>query len=257
MSNEQNAERNERRAKMLEKVRKLLSMAKDGRGNANEEETAMRQANKIMAEYGIEEAECDMAAIDAGEMVFGEAQCTPDGNAPEPGKVYKNCPAWAGVLSLGVAYFTDTICKRAMRATGQVVVYQGEKEDVLLARWVFGVLVQSIQAEQKRSGWTGRSDATAFRMAAASVLQSRMKAMQAERIAMYEAAKAQSQSRALMVVDRKQVEIASRFGQQGIRKHTSRSGADHGARIAGQEAGQRINIPSGRPVGQSSNRRLN
>ena len=81
------ADRAERRARMLEKVRKLLAIAKDGRGNANEEETAMRHANKIMAEYGIEEAECDMTAIDAGEMVFGEAQCGPDGRAPSQGRV--------------------------------------------------------------------------------------------------------------------------------------------------------------------------
>ena len=46
-------DRNERRARMLEKVRKLLAMARDGRGNENEETIAMRQANKIMAEYGI------------------------------------------------------------------------------------------------------------------------------------------------------------------------------------------------------------
>ena len=83
-----------------------------------------------------------------------------------------------------------------------------------------------------------------------------MKAMQAERIAMYEAAKVQSQSRALMVVDRKQIEIAERFGNQRIRNHSTRSNADSGARIAGQAAGQRINIPSGRPVGQSNNQRL-
>lgn len=249
------AERAERRARMLEKVRKLLNMARDGRGNSNEEETAMRQANKLMAEYGIDEAEADMVAIDKGEMVFGESQCGPDGRAPEQGKVYRSMPSYAGVLAVGVGYFTDTIVARKTTAAGEMLVFRGEKDDCLLARWVFGVLVDSILREQQVSGWTGRGDANSFRMAAASALQSRMKTMQRERMAMYEAAKVQSQSRALVVVDRKREEIALRFGTQKTRTH--RHGyASSGAAMAGGEAGRRINIPSGRPVGSTSQGRL-
>ena len=48
---------NEKRARMLEKVRKLLAMGRDGRGNATEEETALRHASKLMAEWGIEDLE--------------------------------------------------------------------------------------------------------------------------------------------------------------------------------------------------------
>lgn len=246
---------NERRAKMLEKVRKLLAMANDGRGNENESATAMRQANKIMAEYGIEEAECDMRTIDAGEMVFGEAQCFADGKAPEPGKVSRSAPAWAGVLAVGVARFTDSIITRKTGVNGQVFVFKGEKEDVLLARWVFGVLVASINAEQKASGWTARGEATSFRMAAASTLQNRLKSLHRERMAMYEEAKAQSNSRALVVVDHKQNEIAVRFGEQ--RTRTCRTGfSSSGAMQAGSAAGSRINIPSGRPIGNNSNLRI-
>lgn len=249
------AERAERRARMLEKVRKLLNMARDGRGNSNEEETAMRQANKLMAEFGIDEAECDMQAIDAGEMIFGEAQCGPDGRAPEQGKVYRSMPSYAGVLAVGVGYFTDSIVGRKTTASGEMLVFRGEKDDCLLARWIFGVLVQSILREQQVSGWTGRGDANSFRLAAASALQSRMKEMQRERMAMYEAAKAQSQSRALVVVDRKRQEIAVRFGVQKTRRSGARFHSS-GAAVAGSEAGKRINIPSGRPVGSTSQGRL-
>jgi len=244
------AERAERRAKMLEKVRKLLAMAKDGRGNAHEEEIAMRQANKLMAEFGIDEAEADMSAIDAGEMIFGEAQCGPDGRAPEPGKVVRSVPSYASILALGVAYFTDTNCIGKNTANGKMIVFQGEREDCLLARWVFGVLIRSILTEQAASGWSGRSDANAFRRAAAWALQSRMKVMQAERRAMYEAAKAQSNCRALLVVDRKQNEIAVRFGKQRVAMNSSSSRGSSGAWVDGNEAGRRINIPSGRPVGR-------
>lgn len=248
-------DRIERRARMLEKVRKLLNMAKDGRGNANEEEIAMRQANRIMAEYGIEEAECDMTAINAGEMSFGEAQCGPGGRAPEQGKVYKTMPSWAGILAVGVARFTDSIIGRKRTANGEMLVFRGEREDVLLARWLFGVLVRSIQGEQKASGWTGRGDASSFRVAAASALQTRLMGLQRERMAMYESAKQASGSRALVVVDRKRSEIVARFGTQKTSKHRS-SYHSSGAAIAGSEAGARINIPSGRPIGNNSNAML-
>lgn len=248
-------QRNERRARMLEKVRKLLAMAKDGRGNSNEEETAMRQANKIMAEYGIAEAECDMLALDREEMVFGAAQCGPDGKAPQAGRVYRSVPTWAGVLAVGIARFTDSVVIRKTTQYGEMFVFQGEQQDVLLARWIFGVLVESVQREQKQSGWTRRSDATQFRQAAASALQWRLKAMAEERRAMYEKARAESNSRALVVVDRKQQEIAKRFGKQKVR--STRGGYVSGASQAGSEAGRRINIPSGRPIGSGNSKLLN
>ena len=249
------SERDERRAKMLEKVRKLLNMARDGRGNATEEETAMRQANKLMAEYGIAEAECDMSAIDAGEMIFGEVQCGSDGRAPEQGKVYRSAPGWCGVVGVGVARFTDSIINRKRTEHGELYVFRGEQQDVLLARWLFGVLVQSIQSEQRASGWTARGEAGTFRMAAACTLQDRLMQLARERRAMYEQAKAQSNSRALVVVDRKAGEIMKRFGTQKTQK-TGHRASSSGAMLAGQSAGQRINIPSGRPVGQSNNARL-
>src|SRR3990167_5146728 len=194
-------ERIERRARMLEKVRKLLAMGRDARGNANESEIAMRQANKLMAEYGIAEAECDMTAIQAGEMVFGAAQCGPDGRAPEQGRVYKSCPTWAGILAVGVARFTDSVIVRKMTANGDMLVFQGEREDVLLARWIFGVLIASIQSEQRASGWKGRSDANGFRVSAASTLAVRLRELAAERVRIFEQARQMSNSRALVVVD--------------------------------------------------------
>lgn len=248
-------ERNERRQEMLAKVRKLLAMGRDGRGNEFEEEAAMRQANKIMAAYGIAEAEVDMAAIDAGEMIFGETKCGPDGRAPEQGRVYRQMPSYAAVLSVGVARFCDAIVSRIRNEYGDLLVFKGEKEDVLLARWIFGVLVDSILAEQKKSGWTGRKEATEFRDAAAGKLQRRLIDLAHEREAMYAQAKVESNSRALVVVDRKKTEIATRFGIQRL-KSSARRYSVSGAYYAGQEAGSRINIPSGQPLSGSSNKRI-
>lgn len=240
-----------RRAKMLEKVRKLLAMGRHESGNENEQDIAMRQANKLMAEYGIAEAECDMSAINAGEMIFGEAQCGPDGKAPQQGRVYRSAPSWAGVLGVGVARFTESVIGRKRTEHGEMFVFRGEQQDVLLARWLFGVLVGSIQSEQRASGWTKRGEAGAFRIAAASTLQGRLMTLAKERRAMYEQARAESNSRALVVVDHKRAEIVKRFGEQRTTKAGYRS-SSYGATQAGSSAGARINIPAGRPIGNSS-----
>lgn len=245
------ANQSARRERMLEKVRKLLAMGKDGRGNEYEAETAMRQANHLMAEFGIEEAECDMAAINAGEMVFGETQCGFDGRAPTAGTVYRSCPSYAGILAVGIARFTDSIVGRRTTENGDMLYFRGEKNDVLLARWLLGVLVVSIIAEQKASGWTARGEANSFRVSAASVLARRLATLAQERRQAYEEAQTTSGSRALMVVDRKAIEIAQRFGVQKVSK--SRAGySSSGAAQAGSSAGARINIPSGRPIGAAT-----
>lgn len=242
----------ERRAAMMAKVKKLLAMARDAGGNKNEQETAMRQANRIMAQFGIDEAEVDMAAIDAGEMVFGEAQCGPDGKAPAAGKVYRSMPRYAGLLAVGVAKFTDCIVIRKTTEQGEMLAFRGEKEDVLFARWIFAVLVNGILSEQKASGWTARGDANSFRGAAASTLQRRLFTLADERRKLFQEAQATSNSRALVVVDYKRNEIVARFGAQKTR-NTRASYASHGAYMAGQSAGARMNIPSGRPLSGSSN----
>lgn len=123
----------------------------------------------------------------------------------------------------------------------------------MLARWLFGVLVNSIQREQKRSGWNGRGEASSFRSGAATTLQHRMRDMADERRKMYQQAQASSGSRALMVVDRKAIAIAERFGKQKTRSTYT---VQNGALIAGREAGQRINIPAGRPLSGDSRRLL-
>lgn len=247
-----NDDRNERRERMLAKVRKLLAMAHDGRGNTHEAETAMRQANKLMAEYGIAEAEADMAHIN--EVVYGETSCAPDGRSAG-GRVWRSCPAWAGILALGVAAFTDSVCTRRRTLDGETLVFQGEQQDVTLARWLFGVLVESMQAEQKQSGWVTAREANAFRVGASGVLARRLRALAAERRQMYEQAKAESGSKALAVVDTKAVAVAAKFGVQRTRSghvYTTSSGALE----AGRSAGGRINIPSGRPLSGSQQGRL-
>lgn len=240
------ASRNARRAHMLEKVRKLLAMWRDGRGNEHEQETALRQANKLMAEYGIAEAEADMAAIN--DLELGEESCKPDGSpAGVVGRVWRSCPSWAGILALGVATFTDSICiRRNKYGQGESLVFQGEQQDVTLARWLFATLAESVKSAQKQSGWSDNRQAHAFRVGACGALARRLRSLAAERRAAYAQAAAESGSKALAVVDKKAMAVAERFGPQ--RSRSSARVHDHGAFGAGVAAGAKINIPSGRPL---------
>jgi hypothetical protein len=164
-------------------------------------------------------------------------------------------PLYAGTLCIGVARFCDAVVQRRNTAHGEMLVFRGEKNDVLLARWIFGVLIDSIQKEQRKSGWTARGEANSFRVAAASTLSLRLKDLAAERVRMYQQAQQESGSRALVVVDRKALEVTKRFGAQKVRG-SSRGFSSDGAHMAGTEAGKRINIPSGRPIGGSTAARI-
>lgn len=249
----------ERRAKMLERVRKLMSMARDG-NSEHEQEIALRRANSLMAEFGIAEAECDISAIEADEMVFGECKVGADGKDVSKGRKFKRTPVWTGVLAVGVARFTETVIARVSAeredgSYGQVFIYKGEKEDVLLAKWLFGALLYAIQSAQKASGFSSRREAGAFRLGAASALAARLRALVIERQAMYEKAQREAGSRALVVVHLKKEKVSKMFGKLHTR-HISSSSGNVGATHAGVDAGNRITIPSGRPLEGGITRRL-
>jgi len=242
---------NDKREDMLRKVRKLFAMGNDGRGNENETNAALRMASKIMAEYDISEAEVDLAALDQGRMEFGEVEFS-DMN----GREYKELPGWLGTLAVGVAKFTDTYARRGRKpgTIMQTLKFQGEKNDVIFAKWLYGVLVDEIQAAQRKSGLTAYGPAMAFRAGAAGSLWRRLDTLAQERAAARSTAAA-SGSRALVVVDRKQAEMATRFGEVKYQRGRG-SRVNHDAHAVGAEAGRRINIPAGRPVGNETRGRL-
>lgn len=239
---------NEERERKLAKIRKLLAMGRDERGNENEVEAAMRQANKLMAELGIEEAEVSLAALNENTMIFGEAEVRPDGKELDPTKRPKTGDTkWCGILGTGVAKFCD--CKVIATTNsihGLVYKFQGEKQDVLFAAWLFKVLAAAVNDKLHDASWIkARSQRDGFRAAAAVVLHHRLVLLRAERNVILK----ESGSRALVVVDRKQQEIVARFGEARYTLSKEYAGA---AAASGHRAGHSINIPAGRPIEGSS-----
>lgn len=232
-----------KRERLLAKIHKLMKFGNDARGNEHEMETALRQAAKLMAEHGISEAEADMAALDEGSMVFGEVYARADGT--ENGRSFKEVRKYAQWLAVGVARFTDTIARITHdEVKGAGLKFQGEKNDVVMARWLFGVLAQEVLRATRESEYRNPN----FRLACAGRVAERLKQAAKERHATINTA-AQSGSRALVVVDRKQAEIAQRFGPE---KYThGRARRETLDMIAGRAAGNRININRHRPIENS------
>lgn len=89
------------------KTQKLMAVAMDDRGNRNEAERALAQAEALIRKFGIEQAEIASteAAIDFDWADAFHAYGPPQNPA-------KSCPKWFQIISTGVAIFTDTIVRR-------------------------------------------------------------------------------------------------------------------------------------------------
>lgn len=217
---------------MKDKIRKLLAMAQDPGASQTERDTASRQVAFLMTKHDIELGDLAEDELRSQfDMIRGEAPgCRPGKKNPT------EVPAWIGVIAWGVKCYTRT---RVTHGHG-MVYFHGPREDVELAQWLHTLIIQDCY---KASKGRSISEATAFRGGYASVIQSRLKSMAADR----DKSDVQGYCNALVRVDTiRQEEMNSHFGPEAKgRSSHIRQGME--GRIAGQQA----SIPSGRPVSQS------
>ena len=165
----------------IRKAQKLMAVAMDSRGNGNEAERALAQAEALIRKFGIEQAEIASteAASDFDWADAFHAYGPPNNPA-------KSCPKWFQFISTGVAIFTDTIVRLHYDATqGYGVGFYGDRADTLFAQWLVGYLKVSVWtalyiARKEHPKWN-RSDAEDFRKAMAARLSARMKDLRRER----------------------------------------------------------------------------
>ena len=233
------------RAKAIDKIRKLLAMANDGRGNEQEAETAARQAEKMMRAYQVESADIIMKelqtddAFDRGveDVYFGPK---------DPRYMPSAVSSWVGVVAIGVgAAFTckvDTV----MTKEGIKVRFSGYSMDVQLARWVFGYLCQTVHrlAVENYKG-KGVTTAKAFRSGAGGILQRRLFEI---RDARNKENRGDSNGTALVLYDKKAQRVAEMYGEQKTKQNKTNV-RDQAAFAHGREAGAKININTNRPIG--------
>jgi len=236
------------RDQALRKAQKLMAMAQDGRGNENEAERALSQAEALMRKFGIETSE---VATDTPTDYDWGSGFAPYGVPRQPAK---SVPTWYGIVAFGVAKFTDTIVRQQYSTEkGYGVGFYGEASDVLFAVWLVSFLRDCVWREAKKYGGDRISNAD-FRHAMAGRLQKRMMDLRAERDVAYQEAtnSAGQKGTALVVVSDKLARRDAEFGEQKS-KNAERIPRDSQATFAGRGAGDKVGFS--RPIGQTTNDR--
>ena len=232
------------RERAIEKIRKLLAMANDGRGNENEAAIASKQAEKMMRAYQVESADIIMKelqqddAFDRGveDVYFGPR---------DPRYMPSSVSSWVGVIAIGCgAAFTckvDTV----MTPQGVKVRFSGYSMDTALCRWVFTMLCNTVHRLSVEN-YTGKgvTTAKAFRSGAAGILQRRLFEIRDARNKENQGA---SNGTALVLYDKKAQRVAEMFGEQKTEENKVKV-RDAAAYAHGQAEGAKINISTNRPL---------
>ena len=248
------------RDRALAKIQKLLRLAKDGRGNATEAETALRQAQSLMAKFNIDDAEATTKDLQSNPDAIIKAWCKAGYHAKA---VMITIPKWANIISWAVAKLYE--CRLAYVKGGDVgalgIVFGGYHVDVQVASWTFEYLMECVRRASdnfEEALLKGDSKALAemgitpmqamrlltqpskgrksdFRFGMAAELQRRLLALAAERAGAQKASVAGS---ALVVA--KGAALDAHFGKERPAKPMGKK-AGAGA-VAGRAHGQRTRL---------------
>jgi len=227
----------------IKKAQKLMAVAQDGRGNENEAERALSQAEFLMRKFGIEQAE---VVGSAAKVDFD--WCNDFAPYGVPRQPAKSLPLWSQFVAVGVAIFTDTIVRQHYSAEkGYGFGFYGERSDVMFAVWLFTYLRDNVWKEankaKKQNPTWGRTDTEDFRKAMSTRLQARMKTLRKERDVAFKAA---GTGTALVVVSDKLARRDAEFGEQKFGQGKKVEARNYSAAQAGFNAGDRVGFS--RPV---------
>lgn len=142
------------RDKALARIRKLLAMADDNRGNSNEIAAAGMHAAKLMQRYNIEHAEVLAFDIRSGQGIVSADIADPNYD--------KRIPHWYNVLATTVGRTLDCQCRilwSNVDGRNQVVFKLfGYKPDIEVAQWLFAYLHGQVQRLAERD-WKAAMEA--------------------------------------------------------------------------------------------------
>lgn len=233
---------------ILRRVKKLLAIADDSRGNPNEAAAAAAQAEKIMRAYNIEHADVLRADILAGRALFGTRTCSANmkSKTKAPPRT-KRVPSWAGRLAARVAMLNDVQGLYVFRPE-PLVEFRGMDADAEVAAWMFDYLVgetiagtRAFQAAARRT----KSESASFRDGFVLAVCDSLRRLEEEKRREMEVT---SSSRALVVS--KLSAVSEHFGKVKYAQSRARL-SDAAAAAAGAEAGRRVDV-SRRGVGGNS-----
>lgn len=199
------------REKIIERVRRLLAMAKDAT-SPNEAAIAAARARKLMDQHQIESVE------------MMDSFCAAEKFASQPGGVdpYKNLPIWIDWLGVAVAEFNDCIVNPA-RAYGDgekktFFVFNGYESDVIVAGAMHRYLVDSVKRLSDRYFSTVEKSGRivmVYRCEASSTLCGRLRQLKQER-----ESNACKDARGTSLVVRKFDNVIDHFGKPEYKEDT-------------------------------------
>ena len=241
------------REKAKDKVAKLMAMANDSGASAQEAETAMRQAEKLMRKHAIDLAEV-MDTTGQKPIYEWDEGLVPVG-WPKP---VKGQPLWLGWIGSAIGKFTDTRVQWAWGNNQSYLKFQGTDLDVAYAVWLGNHIRNEVRirantydapGNSSDERWANREE---FRHQMAMRICDRLQALRAERdIAM----RGTSTGTALVLVTDKIAQRDEQFGVQRYSKgNRSFTRGSYEAAIHGREAGNKVQF--GRPVTGNETKKL-
>lgn len=218
-SADQSASQPADREAVLRRVRKLLAIANDARGDMNECAAAARMAEAVMRRYQIEHFD-----LIEQELKQGDAFASADvGVTLDPEARSERAPGWAGTLAVQVAKLHG--CQVRYVGTikyGKTLRFSGYALDVELARQTYCFIVNTMRAGcadyAAEATWAPRSVLSSFRAGFVAGIAAAVNDVLAER---QREAQASSTARALVVA--KDRAVAAHFGEVHYTKSSGRS----------------------------------
>lgn len=232
---------------ILRRIRKLLAIAQDGRGDPNEAAAAAAQADKLMRKFNIDHADLLREQLKANGAGMATYECSANMKRGDPKRPpLKRNPLWAGWLGIRVANLNDCRVRFVNTPSGAMVQFCGTQLDVQAAGFMFDYLVgQLIKACRAFNSETLRTKAQSdsYRKAFVIALCDKLTNMKEEREAeLKRGAATGATSSALALVNEKAKAIEEHFGKIKYTEGREVSMSDHAATMRGFSDGHDVDV---------------
>ncbi|QBQ71163.1 hypothetical protein S0112_037 [Shewanella phage S0112] len=222
--------------KIIDKIKKLLAMANDERGNEHERDNALKRAHALIIKHGI-----DTAALEDAGAVKEPMNC-------ETFRCWSMNWCLSVYTSVGKLFMTTFYTSGKINGTKNVGVYAGREAAVTAAIYMGTFIVDGILKEGRSKGWHNLDkNMRSFGMGAAAKIHSRIEEMFEE--AAREQRKRQGTGTELAVLDLREQRgqevdeyLSSTLGVNLVTKKHRRSRIDREAYEKGKEHGSKVNL---------------
>ena len=260
---------------VLRRIKKLLAMANDGRGDVNEAAAAARMAEGLMRKFQLDHADIIIADLKKGDAlcedhVIGEMKADGAGRRTNP---MTSNPSWAQHLAVAIARLNDCEVRQTTRPNffgtpSAALSFYGFKADVQVCCWMFTYLlsqcvaaVRTFQAETFRD----RTESDSFRKGFITIITARIyaqgeekreEAKAAEQFAIGQARARGETSTALTLTSAKTLAIKEKFGSFGYKDSFRSTVRDGSAYAEGMRKAKDVDLNRRGISGSSSSSAL-